>query len=253
MSMRTLIALVPVLLSLATSLPAAAEDVPLANSSWHLQDTTDEVSRGIPFGMTFFDDETMTVQTNCIDASGTYHLEADGTITIDVEVDDEALAGCDDGETIAFITRLELATSSAVDEDGLLTVTLDDSQSLVFNPALTGVTWEWLEFQSSNGTTTAPGENDVHQVVFSQDGSVSIDTPCANGTGTFRDAADGFDVDLREIDATACGNDSATALLLRDLDMATSYVIRAGQLFIALPMDGGIHHFAPVYETEDVA
>lgn len=232
-----------------TTLGQIEPDPSLANSSWQVQETPGDVSENSPLGLTFRDDETLTVQSECPAGSGTYEVLTGGGITIDV--DEDTLAGCEEAQATAFIAQLELAASYDIDENGLLTITLSDGKMLVFDPALIGVTWEWLEFQSSIGTTVDPAADDVHQVLFNDGGTVSIETPCASGSGTFQDTADGLDLDLTGIDASDCAADSPTALLLRDLDMATSYVIREGQLFIALPMDGGIHQFQPVYETEE--
>lgn len=252
--MRTFI-LVSCLL-VATFIPAATlaqtEPVPpLASSSWYVQDTTGDVSANPPLGLTFQHDEALTVHTECLDASGTYEVLTDGAISI--EIDADAFVDCDEPQALAFIGQLELATSYDVDENGLLTITLSDGETLIFDPALIGVTWQWVQFQSSNSTTVDPAADEVDQVLFNNDGTVTIETTCASGSGTFQDTADGLDIDLTEVDAGACGADSPTALLLRDLEMATSYVIRDGQLFIALPMDGGIHQFEPVYEAKDVA
>lgn len=227
---------------------AESESVsPIANSSWQVQDTNGEISESIPFGVTFRDDETLVVTTGCPEVSGTYEVLEGGGISIDVL--DNANVTCDEAQAKTFLGNLEMATSFMVDDDGLLHLHLSDGSLYTFDPALIGVTWQWVEFQSSNDTLVTPAETDIHQVLFNQDGSVDLSTPCASGTGTFIDSTTEFDVDLKTVDTTACAADSPASLLIRDLEMATSYVIRDGHLYVALPMDGGIHEFAPVYPS----
>ena len=145
------------------------EPVPsLANSSWQVQDTPGDVSESLPLRLTFRDDETLTVQSECPEASGTYEVLADGGITI--VWTRTSLAGCDEPQATAFIAQLELAASYDVDEDGLLTITLSDGETLVFDPALIGVTWEWVQFQSSIGTTVDPAADEVNQISSTRTG-----------------------------------------------------------------------------------
>lgn len=220
-------------------------DLPLADSTWRLQDITGESSEAVPFDLTFLADGTVLVATGCPQVSGTYTVDGDDLLTIDLL--DASLADCDEEQATTFLANLERATTFSVDETDVLTIDLATGESYTFDPALIGVTWQWVEFQSSNSTLVTPAEDDLNQITFNQDGSAHLETPCASGTGSFIDSASEFDVDLTPVDATTCSEDSPTSLLVRDLDMATSYLIRDGHLFVALPMDGGIHEFTPIY------
>lgn len=252
--MRTLRSSILVLiLTLVAWQPAAASQstpdgsAPLANSTWQLQAEDGESAAEPHSSVTFLADGVLQVTTACPAVEGTYTATNEGDLTINLP--SEVIAGCDDASANALFAALAAASGFAVDDFDALAITGANGEVTTFSPVLAGITWQWVEFQSSDGSLVTPDPVDLHTMLIHPDGTVEINTPCAggSGTGTF-EGRTGFDVDLSGLDVSACPEDSPAALLMRDVDFATSYVIRNGHLYVALPMDGGIHEFAPVYE-----
>ncbi len=236
------------------STPDAASPLTGTAWQWHeFQSSNDTIVT--PAGdqldlLVFRPDGVVEIATACATGEGAWVDTADG---LDIDLTDLDEADCaEDSATALLLRDLDMSTSYVL-EDGDLFIALPmDGGIHQFTPSLAGITWSWVEFQSSDDSIVTPGTDETHQVSFGADGVVTIETPCASGTGTFSDTADGLAIDLAAVDASDCAEDSPTTVLLRDLDMATSYVIQHGHLWIALPMDSGIHQFEPIW-PEDVA
>ena len=250
--MRGLIGCLFAILAVITMVasPAAAQDAAddastLPNTSWVLKDLTGDATESVPFTVTFIDEQTFLVGTNCEVAGGSYTLGSTGVIT-QFDVVDSTYTNCEDETSLAFIEQLQLTTAYSVGSTGGLVLTLSDGTHLMFDPALAGITWEWTGFLGSDDTELVPTETDVFHVTFNGDGTVDLETPCASGSGAWTLTDGVLDIDLSAIDASSCPADSANAQVVADLDMATSYLIAEGNLVVVLPMDAGTHQFSPV-------
>src|SRR5829696_20391 len=120
-----------------------------------------------------------------------------------------------------------------------------DKGSLHLRPALTGVRWAWQTCQGSDGTIVRPDDPSQYTVEFLPDGTLAIQVDCHHAVGTY--TVDNSTVDLRigERTTAICPPGALMDRFLRDLDQVTSHVFRGGKLYLALPMDAGVHAFAP--------
>ena len=139
---------------------------------------------------------------------------------------------------------LERATSYTFAPDGLL-VLHGDTGSVHLRPALSGVQWAWQTFQGSDDTIVRPDDPGQYTVEFLPNGTLAIQAACHHAVGTY--TVDNSTVDLRIGESTTaiCPPGALMDRFLRDLDQVTSHVFRDGKLYLALPMDAGIHAFAP--------
>jgi heat shock protein HslJ len=149
-----------------------------------------------------------------------------------------------DSEDTRIQTILERATSYTFAPDGLLLLH-GDTGSLHLRPALTGVRWAWQTFQGSDDTIVRPDDPSQYTVEFLPNGTLAIQAACHHAVGTY--TVDNSTVDLRIGESTRaiCPSGALMDRFLRDLDQVTSHVFRDGKLYLALPMDAGIHAFAP--------
>jgi heat shock protein HslJ len=111
-------------------------------------------------------------------------------------------------------------------------------------PALTGITWQWVEFTSANETifVTRPQNFTLTLVA---DGSLSLQAECNSGGGSY--TLSGQHITFNDMMTTLmyCGDDSQDSLFLNLLSQVTSYVLEEGVLFLELPGDGGSMQFRP--------
>jgi heat shock protein HslJ len=149
-----------------------------------------------------------------------------------------------DSEDTRFQTILESATSYAFDPDGLLLLH-GDNGSLHLRPALTGVRWAWQTFQGGDGTIVRPDDSSQYTVEFLPDGTLAIEAACDHAVGTYTVSNSTVDLRIGERTPAICPPGVLMDRFLRDLDQVTSHVFRDGKLYLALPMDAGIHAFAP--------
>lgn len=232
-------------------------DSPLAGTAWRWQefqssnDTLVTPDSDQPDLLVFRPDGVLVVATACAAGDGTWSESPDG-IDFDLSAIDQA--DCPEDSATALLLRdLDMSTSYVMNGGHLFIALPMDSGIHEFSPSLAGITWSWVQFQGGNDSLLTPEPDARYQVAFDVEGRVTVETPCATGEGTFRDTADGLEIDLSAIDASDCARDSPASILIRDLDMATSYVIQDEYLWIALPMDGGIHQFAPAWPDGNAA
>jgi heat shock protein HslJ len=149
-----------------------------------------------------------------------------------------------DSEVSRVQSILESATSYAFDPDGVLLLH-GDRGSLHLRPALTGVRWAWQTFQGSDGTIVRPDDPSQYTVEFLPDGTLAIEAACDHAVGTYTVSNSTVDLRIGERTPAICPRGALMERFLRDLEQVTSHVFRDGKLYLALPMDAGIHAFAP--------
>jgi heat shock protein HslJ len=151
-----------------------------------------------------------------------------------------------DSQGKTFQVILQSATSYELDPDGFLLLRGDKGE-LRLRPALTGVLWEWQEFQGSDDTIVRPDDPTHYTVEFLPEPKMAIRADCNRAVGDY--AVDGPKIDLRVggVTRAMCPPGSLMDRFLRDLDQVNSHVFRDGKLYLALPVDTGILEFTPVY------
>ncbi len=234
--------------------PAALEGLP--ETIWHLADVTladgtivtiDDPSL---YTIQFLPDGRVAARADCNQVGGDYTVDGD-TLTLSALL--TTLVGCPEGSLGSDYTAwLDQVISFELSDDVLILI-LDDGGRLRFMPALVGVTWQWLRFEESTGTVTAPETPSNYSLRFEPDGRVLVRADCNTGRSGY--ATEGPMIDIEPIALTrmGCGEDSLGSEFVQGVEEASSYTFAGGQLALALPMDAGILHFTARADVETAA
>jgi heat shock protein HslJ len=190
-------------------------------------------------------DGRVAIKADCNRARGTYSIDAP-SITFSELASTRAACGPDSisdrfltnlGYVVGFVRTGEL-------NDQLILEMMADGGQLTFDPALTGVVWEWIEFQGGDGSLVRADDPSRYTIEFLDDGSVAVVADCNQGGGDAN--VDGTSIDLTVATTLiGCPEESQASEFLRYLDEAVSFVFRDGRLALSLPMDAGIAFFRP--------
>lgn len=205
------------------------------------QTSIDDPSR---YTVQFLPDGQLMAKFDCNQGGGSY-IASDGRLALtDMR---STLMLCEpDSQGANFQVILQSATSYAFDPDGFLLLH-GDKGTLRLQPELSGVRWEWQEFQGSDDTIVRPDDPGHYTVEFLPERKLAIQADCNRAVGVY--SADSPKLDLRVggVTRVMCPSGSLMDRFLRDLDQVSSYVFRDGKLYLALPVDAGILEFTASY------
>ncbi len=208
--------------------------------------TEGAVALGSEYWIQFLDDGQLSLRADCNGGFGSYTI--DGAHLTFGPLGTTLMLCPEGGSGDAFLQALNDVTSWSIDQSGAsdtLVLGLSDGSSLSFSPALTGVVWQWAGTQMSNDTETVPVDPENFYLSFSPDGSVVGQIDCNRAFGSYTTEGSQITIMLA-MTKMACGDGSQDAAYAQDLAQVTSFVIRDGQLALAMQMDSGIMHFDPV-------
>lgn len=184
---------------------------------------------------------TVLVVADCNVGSGTW--SADGQVLTMSAISLTRMYCGPNSIDTTYVAMLSEATIWSVIDDHLVLDLRADAGSLIFDPTITAVMWEWQQFEGSDGTVIAPDDPTRYQLLLSPDGQVSVMADCNRGIGTWTN--DGPSLSFGAIATTkmGCPEGSLDSKYLWLLSQASSHVVRDGVLYIALPVDAGIMEF----------
>jgi heat shock protein HslJ len=209
-------------------------------------DQVDDPSR---YTIQLLPDGTLFLQADCNTGSGSYSI---GGSSIEFSEFVTTLILCpEDSQDARFLEELSHVTSYVIDRedlnDELVLALMADGGFLRFAPALTGVVWEWQQFEGGDGSLVVPDNPSAYTIQFFEDGSVQVDSDCNAGSGSYTTENGSLSMTIAFTEAY-CGDDSFDQEFTRYLSEAVSFVIQDGKLALSLPVDAGIATFAPVVE-----
>ncbi|MGH2531349.1 MAG: META domain-containing protein [Thermomicrobiales bacterium] len=221
---------------------------------WHLAAiTAADGSEQIPddpdkYTIQFLPEGVAAIVADCNVGSGAYTVEG---ASLDIANIISTLVACPP-ESISddYLRYLDEAVSFSYEEDALV-LALPDAGPLRFIPALTGVVWEWQGFEGGDDSEIVPDVPSNYTIQFLPDGSAHVLADCNRGRGTY--TADEALIDISPIALTriGCPPGSLGTEFAADLEEVNTYVFRDGNLYLALPMDAGIHEFAAIVAEPD--
>lgn len=197
----------------------------------------------------FGSDGRVYIQADCNRAGGPYTLSG-SQLTFGAMFSTLILCG-ENSIADTFLLTLGSVASYVVTTDASDQLVLNmkaDGGSLIFQPVLPGVVWQWVESQSGDDSVVTAKDPSRYTIEFMSDGKVQVKADCNRGMGQAK--VDGHAIDI--VVATtrmACPDDSQANDFLMYLDQSVSYVIRDGKLALALPADAGIALFQPVFNV----
>jgi heat shock protein HslJ len=206
------------------------------------------IALGSEYWIQFLPDGQLSLRADCNGGFGSY--EMDGSNLTLGPIGTTLMLCPEGGSGDAFLQALNQVTSWSIDQSGAsdsLVLGLADGSSISFSPSLTGVVWQWAGTQMSNDTEIVPTNPERYYLSFSSDGSVVGQIDCNRAFGSYT-ADDTRIVMMLATTRVFCGEDSQDTAYALSLAQVTSFVIRDGQLALALPMDAGIIIFDPIVE-----
>lgn len=233
--------------------PTAADSATVASVLWQLDEFVDLQGNSMTpeapalYSVQFLPDNLVAIQADCNRSAGSF--ESDGSsLSLSPLATTLALCGPESfGDD--YLRVLQTATGLSLDQseatDQLVIAT--EEGTLTYQPSLTGVTWEWESFLSGDGSTLTPDDPASYSLEFLPDGSIQGQVDCNRGVGQY--TADGNSISITlATTRKACQPDSLDGEFGRFVMESNSFVIRDGQLALALPMDGGITVLNPVVD-----
>jgi heat shock protein HslJ len=244
--------------SAQTDASPPADDVSIAPIVWELIEFVDTKNGSEPVGnpedytLQFLPDGVLAVGADCNRAVMSYESQGSSLM---IAAGAMTLALCaPDSKSDQFIVELGYVSSFTISQESAsdqLSLALQaDGGFLNFRASLVGVQWQWQRFQGGDGAEVSPGDPSQYTLEFHEDGSVTGQIDCNRAVGTY--TADGNRINI--VLATtrmACPPGSLDAEFGRYISESNTFVIRDGNLSLALPIDSGIATFAPVVAMPD--
>ena len=141
-----------------------------------------------------------------------------------------------------FLMLFQGAIMFGFDDDGALRLA-GDHGSAVLQGSLPGVVWEWQQFMGSDDSLRSPEAPERYTIEFMAEGDVAIRADCNRGRGTYTVDQPRIDITVGPTTRAMCPPESMSHAFLKDIDAFSSFVFRDGNLYLALPIDGGISEF----------
>lgn len=206
------------------------------------------IALGSEYWIQFLPEGQLSLRADCNGGFGSY--EMDGSNLTLGPIGTTLMLCPDGGHGNDYLSALNTVTSWSIDQSEAtdkLVLGLSDGGSLTFSPSLSGVVWQWAGTQMSNGDLIVPSDPANFYLSFSTDGSVVGQIDCNRAFGSFK--SDGTQISMMLATTRMfCGEDSQDTAYALNLAQVTSFVIRDGQLALAMPMDAGIIFFDPIVE-----
>lgn len=112
---------------------------------------------------------------------------------------------------------------------------------------LTGTRWQLVTIEYMDDTTVTPDDGAKYTLAFNADGTAAIKADCnmLNGAYVYTPPS-GVEFGPLRSTRAACPPGSLYQTLVKDVPFMRSFVIKEGDLYIALMADGGIYRFTPM-------
>jgi len=112
---------------------------------------------------------------------------------------------------------------------------------------LAGTQWQLVDIQYMDDTVLKPDAAGKYALRFDNNGSISIKADCnmLGGSYTYTSPS-GLEFGPLRSTMAFCGEKSLYSRFTKDMPFARSFVIKDGNLHLALMADGGIYQFSPL-------
>ena len=107
--------------------------------------------------------------------------------------------------------------------------------------------WQLVKIDYMDDTTLKPDDPGKYTLAFDAQGKLNIQADCNRMSGTYRfTAPSGLQFGPLISTRAACPPESLYNRLANDLPNIRSFMLKDGDLHLALMADGGIYHFTPM-------
>lgn len=111
---------------------------------------------------------------------------------------------------------------------------------------LAGSAWRLVEIQSMDDQTYTPLSVEFYDLHFEEDGRVLVRADCNRGQGSYSQQGSQLSFGNIAITRALCRPQSLDTRFLRELSFVRSFVVDAGNLYLATMADGAILEFRPL-------
>jgi heat shock protein HslJ len=119
------------------------------------------------------------------------------------------------------------------------------------SPTLAGTSWRLVEFQGSDDTTLTPDDRTKYTVEFETGGQLFARIDCNRGRAPWKSSGPNqIEFGPLALTRAKCPEGSLHDQIARRWPYIRSYVMKNGQLFLALMADGGIYEFEPIQNAK---
>lgn len=230
----------------ATPSAAAPEMPPVV---WELQSMTTKGSTAEPadpaaYTIQFLPDGELRVRADCNRGRASYEIGGQNLAIGPVAL---TRMGCPAGSLDArFVDALSRAKEWSFADDQLVLTIPGGDDSLNLAPALEGVVWQWQGFHGSEDSVLTPDDPAAYTIEFQSDDVLLVRADCNRGSWAWSAEPPAVTIEPGTMTLVGCEEGSLGDRFSFDLGEVSSFVFRDGRLFLALPMDAGIHEFAAV-------
>ena len=113
--------------------------------------------------------------------------------------------------------------------------------------ALAGTEWQFVKFTGGDGKVLTPDDKSKYTLALGADGRFNVRFDCNRGFGGWKSPGESrIEFGAMGLTRALCGPESLHDHFVRQWPHVHSYVIRGGNLHLALMADGGIFEFEPV-------
>jgi heat shock protein HslJ len=120
----------------------------------------------------------------------------------------------------------------------------DCNASAATDDNLLGIVWKWQQTLYNNDQRAVPNDPSGYTIVFQPDGTLAIRADCNRAGGNYTLENSSLNITVTHSTRAMCPPDSLEQTFLKDLDAATIYFMRKGQLYIDLKYDTGTMRFS---------
>jgi para-nitrobenzyl esterase len=112
--------------------------------------------------------------------------------------------------------------------------------------ALAGTSWQLVKFQGGDGAVLTPDDKSKYTLAFNADGSFNARLDCNRGRGGWKSAGrNQIEFGPMALTRAMCPPGSLHDHIVKQLPHVRSYVLKGGNLHLALMADGGIYELEP--------
>ncbi len=221
--------------------PALIPPVVWELRSIETNDATVDVGGPAAYTVQFLPDGMLGVRADCNLGSGLYLV---GGGTIEVGPIRTTRMRCPPGSIDqTFLQGLGAAVSWSFRDDRLWLESASLAETLVFAPRLTGVVWEWQDFEGGSDRGIVPADPADYAIEFLADGRFALAADCNGGGGPYATDGPSIGLQLAVITEAVCDSPATDRAFLQVIAEASSFVFGNGVLYLALPADAGIARF----------
>ena len=104
---------------------------------------------------------------------------------------------------------------------------------------ITGTIWTWQQTRYNNDQQAIPADPSSYTITFNADGTLNMRVDCNRGGGTYSIQDNRITIEVTHTTLAMCPPESLYQTFIKDLNAATIYFFKDGNLYLDLKYDTG--------------